>query len=154
MKNKNAILIGLLFGAIALIGCVQVPKTKISGKIGGQPFNLQTPKDTDLSGLDITAKTNGETKIHIDLLKTRMNPDVVNQTAEGQAKIVQATLAGTGGIVGDAVKAALEAYLKSLGVPAPGSASTSGSGVTIIPVSAAPSTPSTTSTNTPAEAPH
>ncbi len=110
--------LGLALGGLLLAGCVAVPKTEVSGRIGDQPFKIVSPKDSDLAGLDISVETNGTVRVHLDKLQARMNPDVVGQTAAGQAQIVSASLSGAGGIAGNITAEAIKAYLSYLGVPA------------------------------------
>lgn len=95
-------------------GCVAVPHTTVTGTISGQPFKIVSPKDSDLSGLDISV-SNGMVRVHIDALKARMNPDVIGTAAAGQAQIIQATAAA----ISDASAKLLQGYLASQGVIAP-----------------------------------
>lgn len=74
--------------ALALCGCVNVPKTIISGTIDGWPFSISSPKDSQVIGLEITSNTNG-VHIHIDSLAARMNPEVITTTGEAQAKLLK-----------------------------------------------------------------
>lgn len=73
-----------------LTGCVFVPKTTISGNIGGHPFALSSPKDTTLTGLNIVAETNGSVQIVVSHLQSKMNPDVISTTAQGQVDLINA----------------------------------------------------------------
>lgn len=90
---------------LLITGCVAVPKTKISGSLGGQPFTLEAPKDGDLQGLELSAETNGSVHMHIDHLTVKMNPDVISQTASGQVQIINAT----GDVVAKGISAAIQA---------------------------------------------
>jgi K+-transporting ATPase c subunit len=67
------------------------PETQITGYINGQPFSINAPKDVTLTGFDAIAGTNGEVHVHIDSLKSQMNPTNLASAAEGQAAIVTAT---------------------------------------------------------------
>lgn len=87
-------------------GCLMVPKTSITGTLGGQPFSLSSPKDSILVGLELTATTNGTMKLQIDQLECRMNPDVVSMTGQAQVNLVNAIVSG---VSDAAVKAAVNA---------------------------------------------
>ncbi len=84
-----------LIGLVGLLaGCsvnMAIPKTKVTGSLGGQPFSLETPKDNDLVGLDVTCETNGTVRVHIDKLTARLNPDNVANAGTAQAAIIGAT---------------------------------------------------------------
>lgn len=77
-----------------IVGCVAVPKTSINGTLGGQPFELSSPKDSELVGFELTAETNGSMRLKIDSLAVRMNPDVVSMTGDAQVKIINAVASG------------------------------------------------------------
>lgn len=87
---------------LLLIGCVAVPKTTITGTLGGQPFSLSSPKDSTLVGLELTAATNGAMKLAIEQLECRMNPDVVSMTGAAQVNLVNAVAAGVADAAGKA----------------------------------------------------
>ncbi len=79
---------------LAAAGCSlrqSYPQTQITGYINGKPFSINAPKDVTLAGFDAIASTNGEIHIHIDTLKSQMNPTNLASAAEGQAAIVAAT---------------------------------------------------------------
>lgn len=80
---KTPLLIALL-GALACAGCanLMVPKTEIKGNIGGHDWSLSSPKDSELTGLQITAETNGSMSIVIQGLKARMSPEVIQMTGD------------------------------------------------------------------------
>jgi hypothetical protein len=88
----------LLIPLLCLCGCVasSVPKTVLSGSLGGQPFALQTPKDSELKNLMIEVRGSDTwggsnyTAISIESLKANMNPAVITTTAEGQVQMIQA----------------------------------------------------------------
>lgn len=88
-------LMGIMAAGLALLaaGCVSkvVPQTKITGSIGGKPFSLSTPKDSDLQGFEISAGTNGEVRVRLEKLTARTNPDVITQSGAAQAAIVEAS---------------------------------------------------------------
>ena len=107
----SAVTLGLIF---LTGGCVLVPKTTISGSIGGQPFSLTSPKDYQLSGFEIIASTNGSATIKIQSLSADMNPAVIHTTAAGQSAIIQ----GVTQAVQAGVQAGLSAAGAAAGVPA------------------------------------
>jgi hypothetical protein len=74
-------------------GCVawSVPRTTIRGNIAGRPFHISAPKDMTLGQLTLCVDTNGTVTLTLSNLVTRMNPDVITTTSEGQAKLIQAT---------------------------------------------------------------
>lgn len=78
-----------------------MPKTQVTGSLGGKPFSLETPKDNDLVGLDVTCDTNGAVRVHIDKLTSNLNPTAVSNAGAAQAQIITAT--------GDAVTKAVQA---------------------------------------------
>jgi hypothetical protein len=93
--------------AFAGAGCVNlvVPKTVIKGSIAGKPFSLTSPKDSELTGLQITANTNGEVTITIERLAAKMNPAVISMTGDAQVSIINA--------VGEQVQAAMASGMKA-----------------------------------------
>jgi hypothetical protein len=92
-------ILGLLF----LTGCIaaSVPRTTITGSLGGKPFSVSAPKDVDLSSLTVMADTNGAVSIVVKNLKTRMSPDVITTTGDAQVKLITA--------VGEQVRQGLQA---------------------------------------------
>lgn len=70
--------------ALACAGCanLMVPRTEIKGSIANQPWSLSSPKDSELTGLQITADTNGNVAINIQSLKARMNPEVIQMSGQ------------------------------------------------------------------------
>lgn len=90
---------------LAITGCMSVPTTHIKGAIAGQPFDIETPKDSTLAGLDISVATNA-VHLHIDTLQARMNPDVITTTGDAQAKMISAASQAGAAIAGAAVQAA------------------------------------------------
>ena len=100
MKKHLFLLAVVTALAPTLVGCAgfrtvndNVPHTTIKGKVAGQPFELQNPKDTVLEGLEVTAGTNGA-MIRISKLTTVMNPANTVATGEAGDKIVRATSDG------------------------------------------------------------
>jgi hypothetical protein len=97
-----------------LTGCVgsMVPMTKISGTISGQPFELQSPKDSELTGLEIVAQgkdTFGGTNIvtvKIQSLKAKMSPEVITTTGDAQAKLISTAVAAGAAVAGQVAGAA------------------------------------------------
>jgi hypothetical protein len=87
---KRAIKWAALTLAVAAAGCVNVPKTTVTGSIQGQPFTLSCPKDCNLQKLEIKADKDNAVSIKIDSLQTKMNPDVITTTAAGQAQMISA----------------------------------------------------------------
>ena len=77
---------------LPLCGCMNliVPKTEISGSIGGQPFKYSGPKDQTLGSLTLTASTNGAVSITVSNLSAKMNPDVISMTSKAQVDIINA----------------------------------------------------------------
>lgn len=93
----------LLLGLVALCaGCLNVPKTSISGTLGGQPFALSSPKDSTLVGLRLSAAPNGTMELIIEQLDVKMNPDVVSMTGAAQVNLVNAVAAGVADAAGKA----------------------------------------------------
>lgn len=94
MKQLHSLL--LLAAAAALCGCtaLSVPRTQITGSVGGQPFSLASPKDSTLIGLKVTASSNGVMSVIIERLECRMNPDVVSTTSKAQVDLVNAVADG------------------------------------------------------------
>lgn len=112
MKPKIRSLLNGVFTAAALViasaalsGCVNVPKTTITGTIDGTPFALSSPKDSQLQGLEILSTSNG-VHIHIDSVTARMNPDVITMTGDAQVKIIKAVADGVGAVAGAAASSA------------------------------------------------
>lgn len=104
MKLKLAFVAAL---ALVMTGCVGkvVPQTKITGSIGGKPFAVVTPKDSDLEGFEVRAETNGTITVKLDKLTAKMNPENITNTGAAQAAIINATA--------EAVSKATEAGLKA-----------------------------------------
>ena len=84
-------------GVAALLlagGCTlreSYPATQIHGYINGQPFSIEAPKDSTLTGFDATADTNGAIHVHIDSLQSALNSTNLANAANGQAAIINAT---------------------------------------------------------------
>jgi len=92
MKPKLLIVAMLL----PLCGCMNmlVPKTVISGEISGAPFMLSSPKDATLNGLKVTSWNMGAFSNHVSIeiqsVTSKMNPEVITTTADGQVKLIEA----------------------------------------------------------------
>lgn len=83
-------LITIAAGAL-LAGCTlnnSFPKTSISGSLGGKPFSIQSPKDSDVTGLEITAATNGTIRIRVDRVSASLSASNIAAVADGQSKLV------------------------------------------------------------------
>lgn len=90
---------------LLLCGCL-VPYTTIKGSIAGQPFEVRSPKDSEITNLVITATSNGAVSVHIGGMKVRMNPDVISMSGEAYAKVTTAIASGVAsGLVQGAAKA-------------------------------------------------
>jgi len=105
MKTKILLLLPL---AMLLAGCMSaiVPKTTMSGTVAGQPWAFSSPKDVDLSGLKVSAGTNGLISVEIQTLKSRMNPEVISTTAEGQSLLIKTAIDAGAAAAGKAAGAA------------------------------------------------
>jgi len=85
-----------LIGLMALLGAgcslnSSMPKTTISGSVGGEPFSISTPKDSSLTGLNVSASTNGTVTVHIDQLTATLSPTNVAAAGTAEAQIISAT---------------------------------------------------------------
>ena len=85
----SAFLLAFAGGGCTLRGTY--PQTTIRGYINGQPFSVQAPKDSNLTGFDAVAETNGAVHVHIDSLQATLNATNLLNAANGQAAIVTAT---------------------------------------------------------------
>ena len=92
--------------AVLLTGCVNVPRTLISGDMSKGTFSIAAPKDGTLEGFQLVRMTNGAIQISVQRHSVRMNPDVIAQTAAGQAQIIHATAQGVGAAIGEAMRQA------------------------------------------------
>ena len=91
MKQIGIIsLCAVLLGGCSLLPS-PVPTTQIKGRIGGQEFSIENPKNTTLSNLSVTVGTNGAATLTIGTLNSVNDPTVISNAAAGQAAIVQAT---------------------------------------------------------------
>jgi len=95
--KKILLLTALCAAVITFTGCAAMksvndntPHTTLTGKIAGQPFLIENPKDTALENLTVEATTNGTARIHIDKLTTATNPQVVAATGIAGEKLVEA----------------------------------------------------------------
>jgi hypothetical protein len=83
MKKMFCLSVILIFG----VGC-QIPVPSNVASFGNAKFSF--PKDIEIEGLEVTGKgTNFSLKA--TKWKSKNNPDVIMQSAEGQAKIIEAT---------------------------------------------------------------
>ena len=109
MKAALSIVLILL-----LTGCVSsiVPKTRISGTIGNQPFTLESPKDSKMKNLVIEVIGHNQfgdtnfTRIKLESLEANMNPEVITTTAAAQQVLIQTVgqeIRATGQFIGGAV---------------------------------------------------
>jgi K+-transporting ATPase c subunit len=89
------------------------PETQIRGYINGRPFSINAPKDSNLTGFDAVAETNGAIHVHIDSLQSTLNATNLANAASGQAAIVTAT----GQAINQAIQSAASTALKAAGVP-------------------------------------
>jgi hypothetical protein len=96
----------VIAAAAICVGCVAVPKSTITGTLGGQPFSLSSPKDSTLIGFELTAATNGTMRLKIESLKVNMNPDGVSMTGKAQVDLVNAVASGVSAAAAEAAKAA------------------------------------------------
>lgn len=97
LATSLAALVTLFTGCIA----ASVPRTTITGSLGGKPFSVSAPKDCDLESLTVKAETNGILSIALKNLRTRMSPDVITTTGDAQVKLITA--------VGEQVRQGLQA---------------------------------------------
>lgn len=110
--------IGLGLAVVVLMsGCVNVPRTRISGDLNSGQFRISAPKDGTLEGFKLVRATNGTVSIEIAKHSVKMNPDVIAQTAAGQADLIKASLEGSKELMAAAVKAAIEGFMASQGLP-------------------------------------
>ena len=124
MKTTMKLIIPLL-AIVALTGCAgfrtvndNVPHTTIKGKVAGQPFELQNPKDTVLEGLEVTAGTNGA-MIKIAKLTTVMNPANTTATGDAGEKLVNATGNQIRGAIAEGIAAGAKIAAAAAGNPLP-----------------------------------
>lgn len=79
-----------------LCGCVNVPKSKISGTINGIPFTVESPKDSKLQGLTVEVRGTDNfggtnfARVRLDSMEAHMNPEVITTTGDAQVKLVNA----------------------------------------------------------------
>lgn len=92
-KMKRLMTVCAALALVAMTGCVGrvMPQTTIKGSIGGKPFSVTTPKDSELAGLEITAQTNGAVSVKLQSLKAQINPEAVATTGAAQTAIINAT---------------------------------------------------------------
>jgi hypothetical protein len=104
--KKTLTLSLVLASGFFLTGCFNpVPKTTITGSIGGQAFSLSNPKDTVVSNLTVSVATNGTASLSIGYLESANNSNVVSSAFAGQAGVVKET--------GDAAVKAFQAGIQA-----------------------------------------
>jgi len=97
----NALIAALLVAI--LTGCASVrdnvPATCISGKIMGQPYNLEFPKDMTADKIEINVTTNGSVSVLIEKISARQNTEAITMTGsaykqmrEADAQLVKTSL--------------------------------------------------------------
>jgi hypothetical protein len=99
--------IALFALALILMGCktnVQVPSNEVVFSTPSGKLSLKHPQNTRMNGVDVEIRQDGAVHAKIESLNTTNDPDVIQRTADGQAKIVEAT----GKAVVDGIKAAGE----------------------------------------------
>lgn len=84
----NKILLALT--AVALLGCVAVPQTKINLKNG----TFSSPKDDSFSNVVVDFNSNGVTHLSIGAANGANNPAVISATAAGQVSIQNSYIGG------------------------------------------------------------
>ena len=99
---------------IFLCGCMaaQVPKTTLTGSLGGAPFEFSSPKDVDMTNFVARAETNGAMSITIGAIHAKMNPDVITTTGTAQALMITAVADGVAKGMGTAAGTAAAAAIK------------------------------------------
>ena len=85
------------------------PHTSITGKVAGQEFNLESPKDTTVEDFSISVSTNGAVTLNIKHLKAVMNPTNTVDTANG----MQAVVTAEGIAIVNSINAASDAMMKA-----------------------------------------
>ncbi len=70
-----------------LTGCFNpVPKTTISGSIGGQSFALSNPKNTTVTNLLVEVQTNGAARLSIGYLSSANDSNIVSGPTPARPK--------------------------------------------------------------------
>jgi len=92
MKTKllfNTLTATLLVAMLTGCGTVRdnVPATCISGKIMGQPYNLEFPKDMTADKIEINVTTNGSVSVLIEKIAAKTNPETITMTGEAYSKM-------------------------------------------------------------------
>jgi len=64
-----------------------VPATCISGKIMGQPYNLEFPKDMTADKIQINVTTNGNVSVLIEKISARQNTEAITMTGDAYSKM-------------------------------------------------------------------
>lgn len=85
MKKKLIILSGILM----LAGGCQIPVPANEAKFGDMSFKF--PKDVEITGLSVTKTGARSFVLKADSWKSQNNPAVIQTSAEGGAKLIEAT---------------------------------------------------------------
>lgn len=97
MKKYLSLAICFLAG-VALTSCTgcalsksPVPATRVSGSYAGVPFTLESPKQAEWLGVDVTLTT-GTTNfhLHIDSVKALNDPQVIDKASAGRVAEIKA----------------------------------------------------------------
>jgi len=84
---KSLLLLIPLFAGCTMFA--PVPKTTISGVVGGQKFSLTNPKNTSISNLLVEVFTNGNARLSIGALSSTNDVGVIDKSFAGQALVIQ-----------------------------------------------------------------
>ena len=86
----------VLFGLAAmcfLSGCASVPGTRISGKVSGHTFVIESPKQFFATNITVTA---GGITFHADVIASANEAEIVKAVAESQERIMRSFATGLG----------------------------------------------------------
>ena len=90
-------LLAITISIILLTGCVsKLPSTRISGLLGGAPFEMEYQKQTTIEGLMVQHNTlsNGTFILNIQKLSSVNDPQVIDKAYAGQAAVMKTALEG------------------------------------------------------------
>jgi hypothetical protein len=87
----KAISLSLLLVAAGCSTSVKVPSNEILFHTDRGELRIKHPQNTEMNGVDVTISGDGSVHAQISTVKTSNDPDVIQKTADGQAKIVEAT---------------------------------------------------------------
>lgn len=99
-------LVPLLLAVLCASACVQIPQTIIQANLKTGQFLMKAPKDFNAGFFRVDVDTNGMVRIIGTNLVVRMNPDIVLQSAMGQAEMMRAANDGAAKIAAEAISAA------------------------------------------------